>query len=411
MSTAQAELVRVAPKPVTPTAIPVLKDRDAALAAVRALAPAIAAQANRTETERVVPKETIEALLDSGLFSIATPKIFGGSELGRKAMIEVASEISSVCGSTGWVYAVVASHNYMLGLFPREAQMEVFSDPRALTCTVFRLNGNVEKADGGYRLTNGQGRFCSGIDHAKWVIVGSPLKTEGAPPKMAFFLVPASEVEIIDDWFTAGMRGTGSKTIAIKDAFIPEHRVIWSSDIAKGTTPGGQFHDAPVYKLPTNLAQAFSLVGAPLGMAKGALAAYAAELRKKYASMAPERIGEESAVFARLAMASADIDSAYTMAISAAERIDEEKDPSAFTLKQRLNIRRDIAYAAQKARMAVNSLFESSGGSGIYDTSKLQRFWRDINASTAHVAFGWDSIATSFGRGYLDLPLAAGDLS
>jgi alkylation response protein AidB-like acyl-CoA dehydrogenase len=410
---APSDAALVAERPTNPShrPIPILHNRDEALNVARKLAPIIAARANQAEADRSVPRETIQDLIDSGLYSIATPKVFGGSELGRRTMIEVASEVSAACGSTGWVYAVVASHNYMLGLFPPEAQKEVFSDPRALTCTVFRLNGTVEKTNGGYRLTNGRGRFCSGIDHAKWVIVGSPLKSEGASPKMAFFLVPASEVEIIDDWFTAGMRGTGSKTIAIKDVFIPEHRVVWASDIAKGTTPGGQYHDAPVYKLPTNLAQAFSLVGAPLGMARGALKAYVAELRKKYANTSPERIGEESAVFARLSMASADIEAAFVMATNAAERIDSEQDPSSFTQSQRLAIRRAIAYAAQKSRHAVNSLFEASGGSGIYDTSILQRFWRDINASTAHVAFGWDSVATSFGRGYLDIPLAPGDLS
>jgi len=78
-------------------------------------------------------------------------------------------------------------------------------------------------------------------------------------------------------------------------------------------------------------------------------------------------------------------------------------------VKERSLIRRDIAYAAHKACDTVNTLFRANGGSGIYETQTLQRYWRDINSGAVHVVFSWDSIATSFGRAFLDLPLALGD--
>ncbi len=66
-------------------------------------------------------------------------------------------------------------------------------------------------------------------------------------------------------------------------------------------------------------------------------------------------------------------------------------------------IPRDWAYAAQKARYAVNALFEAAGGSGIYNSSELQRIWRDVNSAAQHFAFTWDSAMTSYGRAVIGL--------
>jgi len=34
---------------------------------------------------------------------------------------------------------------------------------------------------------------------------------------------PARDFEIIDDWHVIGLRGTGSKTLTLTDAFISRH--------------------------------------------------------------------------------------------------------------------------------------------------------------------------------------------
>ena len=37
--------------------------------------------------------------------------------------------------------------------------------------------------------------------------------------------VPFSELEIEDDWYTLGLRGTGSNAVRMKNVFVPDHRV------------------------------------------------------------------------------------------------------------------------------------------------------------------------------------------
>ena len=58
---------------------------------------------------------------------------------------------------------------------------------------------------------------------------------------------------------------------------------------------------------------------------------------------------------------------------------------------------RNQAYAIHMCRLAVNSLFEAGGGSGIYETSTMQRYWRDMNAAASHTSSNWENAAVGYG--------------
>ena len=108
-------------------------------------------------------------------------------------------------------------------------------------------------------------------------------------------------------------------------------------------------------------------------------------------------------MFARLALAAADVDTAYALVMEDLALIDNATEPGDITALQRARFQRDVAFAAQKCRYAVTSVFEVNGGSGIYDSSELQRIWRDVNAACSHFAFTWDGAATNYGRAMLGL--------
>jgi len=288
-----------------------------------------------------------------------------------------------------------------------QAQAEILENRHALVATVFRFGGTVERVAGGYRLRGGEGRFCSGIDHAAWVIVGSQVVSESEPPVPTFFVIPRAAItEIVDDWFVAGLRGTGSKTIKVAEAFIPGHRAVAVQDMASGTSPGARFHRSALYQLSWRDIAPFSLIGVPLGIGRAAIAAFAESLRKSMTSFVPEQIAEQSATFARLGIAAADIDAAYALTIENAARIDAASSRADLTALERARTPRDWAYAAQRSRQAVTSLFEAAGGSATYDPSELQRIWRDANAAGQHAAFTWDSAMAGFGRALVGVPPA-----
>lgn len=384
-----------------------LTDRQAALNQALTLAAGIRARAAQTEVDRRVPEATIRELRESGLFHLVTPRAFGGAELGFATLVEVTAELAAACGSTGWVYGVLAGHSWMLNLFSLQAQQEVFGDPHALTATVFRLAGKVVREAGGYRLIGGEGRFCSGIDHAAWVIVGNAVQTDGQPPEPHFFVVPRSDIEVVDDWFTTGMRGTGSRSIRIANAFIPHYRAVSLKQMLDGTSPGAQFHDGPLYRMPFTSIAPFSIVGAPLGMARGGIRMFADSLARKLKGATELAIAEQGATLARLAEASASVDAGLAAVLEDARLIDGAACRDSLSPLDLARIPRNWAHAAQSARYAVTRLFECAGGSGIYDSSELQRVWRDVNSAAQHVAFGRDGAMTGYGRALLGLAPAA----
>ncbi len=388
-------------EPATP---PVLRDSAQALACARELLPEIAARAQQADADRAVPRDTIDALLASGLFGIVTPKLFGGSELGFADLVAVTAELASACSSTGWVYGVLAGHSWLLNLFPEQTQREVLDNPSSLTATVFRLAGEVSEEAGGYRLRGGEGKFCSGIDFADWVIVGNAVKRPGAPPEPRFFVVPKRDVRIVDDWFTVGMRGTGSRSIRIEDAFIPAHRSCSLKEMLAGASPGAILHSRAIYRMPFGDIAPYSIIGAPIGMAKAAVNAFARRLGRELDGAEPIKVAEQSARLARLGVASAEIDAALSLVLAGASRLDSAADPSDITPEERAKFPRDWAWAAQTVRYAASRLFEASGGTAIYEQSADQRIWRDVNAAAQHFAFTWDTAMPAFGRVAAGLP-------
>lgn len=377
---------------------PLITDTADALARARNLLGQIAERAQHVDENRHVADETVAEIKQTGLFNLVTPKSLGGSELGFGDLVQVTAEFASVCGSTGWVYGVLAGHSWLLNLFPEQAQKDVFANPDALTATVFRMGGDMTVVDGGYRLQNGKGAFCSGIDFADWVIIGNGITGADGKFEPRFFVIPKSDIIVVDDWFTVGMRGTGSRTITVADAFIPAHRSVSLADMLSGTSPGARAHKGAIYRMPFADIAPFSIVGAPIGMARGAVRAFAAQLGSKLSNFEDVQIGEQSATFARVAEAAADVDAALNLVVADARMIDNATQPSDLGPLDRARIPRDWAWAAQKARYATTRIFEASGGTGIYDGSVVQRIWRDTNSAAQHFAFTWDSAMSRYGR-------------
>jgi 3-hydroxy-9,10-secoandrosta-1,3,5(10)-triene-9,17-dione monooxygenase len=161
---------------------------------------------------------------------------------------------------------------------------------------------------------------------------------------------------------------------------------------------------APIYRMPFQNVTPFSLVGAPLGMARAALRSFGEGLAPRLQAMPADQMAEQSATIERLAHATADLDAAYALILEDTRRIDTAESAQSLTPLEWSRIPRDWAYAAQTARRAANSVFEAAGGTSIYNASDLQRIWRDVNSAAQHFAFTWDSALTAYGREALALP-------
>jgi 3-hydroxy-9,10-secoandrosta-1,3,5(10)-triene-9,17-dione monooxygenase len=375
---------------------------EEALELARGLAPKLAAGVAQAEAERRLPAENVRALLDSGLIALEVPKRYGGAELNLDALIEVTAALAEGCSATGWVYALWAAHMWLIGQYPAHIQAEVFGDRDSLVSSVVNTVGMPEEVEGGFRWT-GRGFFSSGVDHCNWLTAAIDLKPNEPPGDRRWFLIKRSDFEIVDDWDTVGLRGTGSKTIVLNDVFIPSERVVKAKELSEGRGVGAELHGSPLYCAAMDFTFSLPLVGPELGIARAALHASAESIRRRLDSGNARRVAEQAATITRLAKATADVDAARALLLQTARRFCY-MPAAAATMLDRAECRRNVAYGTQLCRAAVNSMFEASGGSSVYNSAELQRLWRDSNVAAAHHGLMWDVHGLAYGREVLGLP-------
>src|SRR5579864_2576589 len=138
------------------------------------LVSVLASRAQEAEGLRRIPDETVADLREAGLIRLANPEPFGGHGLDYDTVLEVVGILGRGCGSTSWCYSVWASHNWIVGMYPMQAQEEYFArSPDVLCSSAFAAaNRYLEPADGGLRLA-GRWSFSSGADAAEWGMIGA----------------------------------------------------------------------------------------------------------------------------------------------------------------------------------------------------------------------------------------------
>ena len=111
------------------------------------------------------------------------------------------------------------------------------------------------------------------------------------------------------------------------------------------------------------------------------------------------------AVQLRLAEAAARIDSALLLVLRVCREIMETVS-AGMELSQadRARNKGDLSYAVRTAAGAVDLLFESVGGMGLYSRNRVQRAWRDVHAGAKHISMNWDAVGSLYGRVKLGLP-------
>ena len=377
------------------------------LARARAIAATARARAQATEAARRVGEDIIAEMRQADLFRVLLPKQYGGFEYGFDVFARIVAAIANGCGSTGWVYALLASHQWLIACFSKAAQDEVWQERTALAAGTYAPVGQAVAVNGGYRLS-GVGSFCSGCDNAQWQLLGGMIPQPNGAPAPGFFLLRTSEITIDDDWRVMGLAGTGSKRIVAKRAFVPSHRAVTFAELAGASAPGMRAHPNPLYKQSFLAVLPVTIVSPVLGMAEGALAAFLGEVQVRTTRGAVaggnRRMAELATVQMRVAEASACIDAARLMMfrdLADAAAMASRGEP--VSLDVRLRNRRDQAFCVRLLIQAIDALFLAAGGQGLFLDHPLQRFWRDAHAAAAHISLNWDSTGSMFGQYLLGL--------
>jgi 3-hydroxy-9,10-secoandrosta-1,3,5(10)-triene-9,17-dione monooxygenase len=202
------------------------------------------------------------------------------------------------------------------------------------------------------------------------------------------------------------MRGTGSKDIEVREAFVPEHRTIDPSRAGDGEWTGWELHRRLSCRLPFRCMTGRDLAAPLIGIAQGAVDEFTSRLR---GTSGPGRTADSVLVQVRWAEAAVEVDAARELLRrSIREILDKAEKGEEFTNLDRARYRRDKNLAVRLCVQAVDRLFEASGGRAIAEAEAMQRFHHDVNAGSHHQGLSWDAAAEDFGRQALGLPSAPG---
>lgn len=360
----------------------------------RALVPALRERAARAEQARQLLPETEEELHATGLLRFAQPKRWGGAELDYVALFDIPAELARGCASTSWLCANLGIHHWMLALYDERAQAEVWGTNRdaQIASGIAYAQGGARAVDGGL-VISGCWNFSSGVEGAQWDMLAVTVRDGDKPVDWCMCLVPRSDYEIVDDWQVLGMRGTASKSVRVKDLFVPGHRAL-SMPLARGGSdfPGAKTNPNPIYRVPLSGLGSHCIAGTAVGNAQAALELSIEAVRARSTSYTGLRMRDIQAVQMRVAAAGVRADAARLIARNdclEAQRI--AAAGRAPTLEEKLRFKRNVAYAVQLCTEAVDSLHAMAGANGIYDRYPMQRVFRDAHALLGHIGFSWDA--------------------
>src|SRR5438067_2401767 len=282
----------------------------ALLERARALIPRLAKRASAITAARNLPPETIAEYREAGILRILQPRRFGGLQGRFSLFSRIVEELTFGCASSAWVYAVLAEHQWIIAQYPEQAQIDVWGDdPLAVASSSLAPRAPATPVKGGWRLS-GRYSFSSGCDYAQWAILGAFLGEAGDPRHIAYLLVPLAEIEIVDDWQVLGLAGTGSKSLMVRDVFVPEHRCVMVSDLFAGTPPGALVHpDYPVVRAPRGFLVSYSLPPVAISLGRRAIDIVCRDLSTRL-SRGVTRMAESEVVQMTIGEAAAAIDAA-----------------------------------------------------------------------------------------------------
>jgi len=258
--------------------------------------------------------------------------------------------------------------------------------------------------DGGVVVT-GQWGFISGAWHSQWqvIIAISPLPDDTPMPIMA--LVPIADLHLVDDWFTVGLRGTGSVTTVAQGVFVPQERVLPLPAVLQERYASRLNADSPIYRAPLLATASASSVGTVLGLAKAAREAFFQRLPDRkitYTNYASQR--EAPLTHLQVADATLRIDAAEFHANRLATLVDAKSaSGESWKLEERAQARADMGRVCQLAKEAVDILNTASGGSSIYSSVPIQRIERDVQTVNLHALMHPNTNLELYGRVLCDL--------
>jgi len=353
--------------------------------AAKALQGELAARAAEMDAVRRLPADLAETMAASGVFRLVTPASLGGHEAGPRVFVETVETLSVANASAGWCCMIANTSALNAAYMAPEEAAAVFADPMVIAGGVFAPMGRAEAVPGGYRVT-GRWQWGSGSANCAWLGGGCTVWEEGelrrlpnGAPDTLMAVFPAADTVLHDTWHVMGLKGTGSGDLEVSGLFVPEGRCVrLASD--RPREPGA------LYKFPAFGFLSLGVSAVALGNARGALDAFRELATAKKSQGSAKTLAERQSVQAAYAQAEAGWRAARALLFAEVDRVWEiAQQADEIPMEARADLRLACTQATRMGADVCRTLYELGGGAALFETSPLQRQFRDAQAITQHI--------------------------
>lgn len=364
----------------------------ARLEAIEALREAIVVGADEAQRIRRLPDDLVTTLVDAGFFRFTLPVALGGEDAGVRETIAILEAMAAIDASVAWNVMLGSEINAMAagGMDPALAREVYVDNPGVIMCGGGGPGGTVPRAerqeDGGVRVW-GRTTFISGCHNAHYCFMGAPLmrgdeieQDANGQPIFKLWCLPRAEWEILDTWDVAGLRGSGSHDVKAEGAYVPPKL----AGVDLMSLPA--HYDNPVFRIPVPLRLAYNKVAIALGVAKGALQAFADLAQNKIPMLSTTTLGNRPIAQYRMGECTAQYRAMHSYVMAAMHDVEEElhagaERPSAATTQA---ARLACVHATNECMKVVDALHNAAGTSAMRMFSPLERKLRDAHGCATH---------------------------
>lgn len=351
-------------------------------------------RADEIEQARHVPPDISLQMAKAGFYRMGVPKAVGGLESPPALSSRVFETLARGDASCAWVAFIGVTASTSLSDVPESVAREVYSDPDTLMTGVYAPTGRAERAEGGFRVS-GRWQWGSGSQNAQWVMGGCNLVENGEPmrdhrgaPRIHMVLMPQSDVRFIDTWHVSGLCGTGSLDYEVEDIFVPDERVVGYLHEGRGSV-------APLYAFPSFTFLALGIGAVCMGIARAAIDELVQLAASKKRVGSRKTVAEQQVSQIKLAQAEADLRSARLFYYDTLQDSwDCATTGQTLNVEQRRNLRLATTNAVLRSVGVVEGMYDLGGGSAVYRSSRLQRYFRDIQVAKTHIMVSQSTLET-----------------
>lgn len=336
----------------------------------------------KTEENRALPEEVLNALYKEDALRITVPKECGGGEWSLLKIVKFFEALAQADGNVGWVVNLGAGANMFSGYMEKEVAQSLFGNEKVWCAGSGAPSGKAQKTKGGY-LLSGRWKYASGAAHATYFTANAMIYDENGmqsedSSEFLSFIFPREAVTIYDTWNTTGLRATSSHEFSVRHLFVPEKHTF------SLLHPSDYVH-SPLYRFPFERMAVINMACMPIGMGMHFIECYQSLIETK------KPLNDSTVLkdIPRIRELSQRAISPFLLARKQMYELLQEvwncyEDDTKPTLEALDNLEESARYAAEKARKMLFDLYPVCGMNMVFPTNELNKIWRDMSVASQH---------------------------